>query len=271
MAVKVGLSCYGDLSAFSRIMDGVLIMERMVAIVTGGTGGIGSAISQHLAKDYQVIACYFKNGNHEEARRWQLEQKAAGFNIDILYADIVNFADCEKLVSLIKERYGRLDVLVNNAGITSDVSLRKMAPEQWHHVIESNLTSVYNVTHNVIPLMLERQYGRIINISSINGRKGQFGQCNYAASKSALFGFSKSLAQEVSSKGITVNTISPGYIDTPMLADVKEEVLQGIIANIPVGRLGRADDVARVVAFLAARESGFITGANFDVNGGQYM
>jgi acetoacetyl-CoA reductase len=246
-------------------------MERMVAVVTGGTGGIGSAISQRLADNYQVIACYFKNGHHEEAKQWQAEQKRAGYSIDVLYADIVNFADCEKLVGLVKERYGRIDVLVNNAGITKDASLKRMSPEQWQQVIDANLTSVYNVTHNVLPLMIERGYGRIISISSINGRKGQIGQCNYAASKAALYGFSKSLAQEVASKGITVNTISPGYVDTPMLEGVKDDVIKAIIANIPVGRLGRPEEIANAVAFLAAPESGFITGSNLDVNGGQYM
>lgn len=246
-------------------------MERMVAVVTGGTGGIGSAISQRLAKDYQVIACYFKNGNHEEAKEWQAAQKASGYDVDILYADIVNYADCEKLVGLVKERYGRIDVLVNNAGITADASLKRMTLEQWQRVIDANLTSVYNVTHNVLPLMLERKYGRIISISSINGRKGQFGQCNYAATKSALYGFSMSLAQEVAKQGITVNTISPGYIDTNMLAGVKEDVLQNIIAQIPVGRLGRPEEIANAVAFLADPESSFITGSNLDINGGQYM
>ena len=246
-------------------------MERMVAVVTGGTGGIGSAVCQRLAKDYQVVACYFKNGMHEEAKQWQLMQKKAGYDVDILYADIVSFADCEKLVALVKERYERIDVLVNNAGITCDSSLKKMTPQQWQQVIDANLTSVYNVTRNVLPLMLEKGYGRIISISSINGRKGQFGQCNYAASKAALFGFSKSLAQEVASKGITVNTISPGYIDTAMLAGVKDDVLQSIIANIPVGRLGHPEEIAHAVAFLAALDSGFITGANLDINGGQYM
>ncbi len=246
-------------------------MERMVAIVTGGTGGIGSAISRRMAANYQVVACYFKNGNHEEAKQWQAAQKADGFDIDILYADIVNFDDCEKLVALVKERYGRIDVLVNNAGITCDVSLKKMSSQQWQQVIDANLTSVFNVTHHVLPMMLEREYGRIISISSINGRKGQFGQCNYAASKAALFGFSKSLAQEVATKGITVNTISPGYVDTPMLTAVKEEVLQAIIAKIPVGRLGHPEEIAHAVAFLSAPESGFVTGANLDINGGQYM
>lgn len=246
-------------------------MARRIAVVTGGTGGIGSAVCQRLANDYQVIACYFKNGKHEEAKQWQAMQKAAGYEMDILYADIVNFADCEKMIALVKERYGLIDVLVNNAGITSDASLKKMTPQQWQHVIDANLTSVYNVTHHVLPMMLEKEYGRIISISSINGRKGQFGQCNYAASKAALFGFSKSLAQEVATHGITVNTISPGYIDTPMIADVQDDIMKAIIAKIPAGRLGKPEDIANGVAFLAAPEAGFITGANLDINGGQYM
>ncbi|MGQ3891635.1 acetoacetyl-CoA reductase [Legionella sp. CNM-4043-24] len=246
-------------------------MDKMTAIVTGGTGGIGSAICQRLSRDYQVIACYFKDGRHDEAKRWQEEQRQAGFDVDIVYADMASFADCEKLAALVTERYGHIDVLVNNAGITADVSLRKMTPFQWQHVIDANLTSVFNMTRNILPGMIERNYGRIITISSINGRKGQIGQCNYAASKSAMFGFTKSLAQEVARKGITVNTISPGYIETPMLANVKEEVLNGIIANIPVGRLGKAAEIAAAVAFLASADSGFITGANLDVNGGQYM
>lgn len=246
-------------------------MERMTAVVTGGTGGIGSAICKRLAADYQVVACYFKDGKHEEAKRWQEAQKEAGYDIDIIYADISKFADCEKLATLVMERYGHIDVLVNNAGITVDVSLKKMTPHQWQQVIDANLTSVFNVTRNVLPAMLDKGYGRIISISSINGRKGQFGQCNYASTKAALFGFTKSLAQEVACKGITVNTISPGYIETPMLAAVKEDVLKSIIANIPVGRLGKPEEVADAVAFLAAPEAGFITGANLDVNGGQYM
>lgn len=246
-------------------------MERMTAVVTGGTGGIGTAICRRLTAEYRVVACYFKDGRHEEAKRWQEAQKEAGYDIDILYADISKFEDCEKLAALVMERYGHVEVLVNNAGITADVSLKKMTPLQWQEVIDANLNSVFNVTRNILPSMLEKEYGRIINISSINGRKGQFGQCNYAASKAALYGFSKSLAQEVASKGVTVNTISPGYIETPMLASMKEEVLKCIIANIPVGRLGRPEEIAEAVAFLAAREAGFMTGANLDINGGQYM
>jgi acetoacetyl-CoA reductase len=246
-------------------------MDKMIAVVTGGTGGIGSAISQRLATDFKVVACYFKDGRHEEAKQWQEEQKQLGYDIDIVFGDIAQYSDCEKITALIMERYGRIDVLVNNAGITKDSSLRKMTPQQWQQVLDANLTSVFNMTRNVISVMLEKAYGRIISISSINGRKGQFGQCNYASTKAALFGFTKSLALEVASKGITVNTISPGYIETPMLAGVKEEVLNSIIANIPVGRLGYPKEVADAVAFLASADSGFITGANLDVNGGQYM
>ncbi|WP_133130408.1 acetoacetyl-CoA reductase [Legionella yabuuchiae] len=246
-------------------------MEQRIAIVTGGTGGIGTAISQRLSKNFQVVACYFKNGNHNEANAWQKKQKETGYDIDILYGDISNFDDCAKLVSLVKERYGRIDILVNNAGVTCDTTLKKMQPEQWHKVIDANLNSAYNMTRNVLPTMIDEGYGRIISISSINGRKGQIGQCNYAATKAALFGFTKSLAQEVAHKGITVNTISPGYIETPMLASMKEEVLNAIKANIPIGRLGKPEEIASAVAFLASEESGFITGANLDVNGGQYM
>jgi len=246
-------------------------MDKMVALVTGGTGGIGTAICQRLANDYQVVACYFKNANHEEAKHWQIAQRNAGYQLDIVYANVSQFSECETLKSLVMERYGRIDVLVNNAGITADCRLQNMSPSQWQEVIDANLTGVFNLTRNILPAMLERQYGRIINISSINGRKGQFGQCNYAASKAALFGFTKSLALEVASKGITVNTISPGYIDTAMLSSVKEEVMKAIIANIPVGRLGQPEEVADSVAFLASPKAGFITGANLDINGGQYM
>lgn len=246
-------------------------MEKKIAVVTGGTGGIGTSICQRLATDFKVIACYFKDGRHDEARQWQIEQQHQGHDIDIAYGDIVHYADCEKLAALILERYGQIDVLINNAGITMDSSLRKMTPQQWQQVIDANLTSVFNMTRNVLPTMLDKGYGRIVSISSINGRKGQFGQCNYASTKAALFGFTKSLALEVAKKGITVNTVSPGYIETPMLSAMKEDVLNSIITHIPVGRLGYPKEVADAVAFLASTESGFITGANLDVNGGQYM
>lgn len=248
-----------------------IVMKRMTAVVTGGTGGIGSAICRRLAVNYDVIACYFKHGKHDEARQWQTQQKADGFDIDIIYADIENFNECEKLTDSVIEKYGHIDILVNNAGITKDSCFKKMTPEQWQKVLDANLTSVFNMTRNVLPFMLDNNYGRIISISSINGRKGQFGQCNYASSKAALFGFSKSLALEVAKKGITVNTLSPGYIETPMLADLNTDILNNIIADIPVGRLGLPSEIADAVAFLASSESAFITGANLDVNGGQYM
>jgi acetoacetyl-CoA reductase len=246
-------------------------MERKVAVVTGGTGGIGTAISRRLSKDYQTVASYFKNGDHNEARQWQEAQKKLGFDIDIVYADVSNFKNCEDLVQSVTERYHRIDILINNAGITCDSCFKKMSPLQWQQIIDANLNSVFNITRNVLPIMLNQGYGRIISISSINGRKGQFGQTNYAATKAALYGFTKSLALEVASKGITVNTISPGYINTPMLSSMKDDVLNGIIAEIPIGRLGRTEEIADCVAFLASTGSAFITGANIDINGGQYM
>ncbi|WP_367605637.1 acetoacetyl-CoA reductase [Legionella sp. W05-934-2] len=243
-----------------------------IAVVTGGTGGIGTAISQDLSKaGFQVIACYYKGGDHDAAKAWQQKQKDQGYNIDIAYADISNYEDCEALKAKVINTYGRIDVLVNNAGITNDSTFKKMTPEQWHTVLDANLTSVFNMTRNFLQPMLDAGYGRIITISSINGRKGQFGQCNYAATKSALYGFSKSLAQEVASKGITVNVISPGYIKTEMVAKMKPETLDYITTQIPVGRLGEVGEVARMVTFLADDKSGFITGSNFDLNGGQYM
>lgn len=248
------------------------IVTKRVAIVTGGTGGIGTSICQRLASaNYDVVACYYKNGDHHAARKWQESQQKKGFNIDVLYANISNFDDCESVTQMVVEKYGHIDVLVNNAGITSDSSLKKMSFEQWQQVIDANLNSIFNMTRNVLPVMLENNYGRIISISSINGRKGQFGQCNYSASKSALYGFTKSLAQEVAAKGITVNTISPGYIETPMIEAMKESVLKAIVDNIPVGRLGKPEEIADAVVFFANATAGFITGANLDINGGHYM
>ncbi|HGC5940605.1 TPA: acetoacetyl-CoA reductase [Legionella pneumophila] len=247
-------------------------MCKRIALVTGGMGGIGTAICQEMHHlNYQVVACYFKGGNHDLARAWQQKQFHQGFDIDIAYADISSFKDCEKLTDLVIEKYGKVDVLVNNAGVTQDATLKKMTEMQWQNVINANLNSVFNMSKTVLSSMLDNAYGRIITISSINGRKGQFGQCNYAASKSALYGFTMSLAQEVAKKGITVNTISPGYIKTEMLASIKEDILNSITAQIPVGRLGEPQEIARLVTFLADEQSGFITGANFDINGGQYM
>lgn len=247
-------------------------MKNKIALVTGGMGGIGTAICQHLAiNGAHVIAAYNRNGDHEAAKQGQAEQKNLGFDLDIHYADVADFESCVQMTKAIEKKYGAIDILVNNAGITRDVPLYKMELEQWQAVLKTNLDGIFNVTRNVINGMIERQYGRIINISSINAQKGQYGQSNYAASKAGIHGFTKSLSQEVARKGITVNTVSPGYIETSMVMAVPEEIREKIIAQIPVGRLGQPDEIAKAVGFLASISSGFITGTNLTINGGQYL
>lgn len=247
-------------------------MNDKIALVTGGTGGIGTAICRHLArKGTHVIATYNRGGDHLAAKTWQAEQRKEGFDIAIKYVDVKNFESCAQLITQIENEYSAVDILINNAGITRDVPLHKMALEEWNSVLQTNLDSIFNVTRHVINGMIKRYYGRIINISSINGQKGQYGQANYAASKAGIHGFTKSLAQEVARKGITVNTISPGYIETNMVMSVPEKIREKIIEQIPIGRLGRPEEVARAVAFLADTASGFITGTNLTINGGQYL
>ncbi len=244
-------------------------MQDKIALVTGGTGGIGSAICKSLAtQGARVIASYNRNGDHKAAEKWQ---KAQDYEVAISYVDVTDFNSCANMVRQVEQGFGRIDILVNNAGISRDVQLRNMDLEQWRSVMQTNLDGVFNITRQVINGMIDRSYGRIINISSINGQKGQFGQANYSAAKAGIHGFTKTLAQEVAKKGITVNTISPGYIDTKKVVTLPENKLQDIIAQIPVGRLGKPEEVARAVAFLAAGDSSFITGANFVVNGGQYL
>jgi len=246
--------------------------KQRIALVTGGTGGIGTAICQELCKKgHKVIAGYHKGGNHAAAEAWQQEQQNAGFDIHIAFGDVADYDSAGQLVTAIKEAHGPISVLVNNAGIASDATLRKMDVDKWRKVMSTNLDSVYHVTSYLIHDMCENNFGRIINISSINGQKGQFGQTNYSAAKAGMHGFTKALALEVAKKGVTVNTISPGYINTEMMAAVPENVLQDIVAQIPIGRLGQPDEIARTVGFLADEASGFITGSNLCVNGGQYM
>lgn len=247
-------------------------MKGRIALVTGGTGGIGTAISQQLsARGATVIASYNRRGNHASAQEWQQEQKQFGYDIDVMYADVCDYESCGELIANIKAKYGKIDILVNNAGITRDSQLYKMNCDQWHEVLKTNLDSIFNVTRHIITLMIEQGYGRIINISSINAQKGQFGQSNYSAAKAGIHGFTKSLAQEVARKGITVNTISPGYIETKMLATLNNDIKQKIIDQIPIGRLGKPEEVARAVSFLASDQSSFITGSNLVINGGQYL
>ncbi|MDE2284363.1 MAG: acetoacetyl-CoA reductase [Hyphomicrobiales bacterium] len=237
-----------------------------VAVVTGGTRGIGAAISKALkAAGYSVAATYA--GNDAAAQKFKAETGIAVFKWDVS-----SFDACAAGIKRIEAELGPVDVLVNNAGITRDAQLHRMTPEQWSEVINTNLGSLFNMCRNVIEGMRARKFGRIINISSINGQKGQFGQTNYSAAKAGEFGFTKALAQEGAKLGITVNAIAPGYINTEMVQAVPKDVLEkSILPTIPVGRLGEPEEIARCVVFLAADESGFITGSTMTVNGAQYI
>ncbi|HZV20806.1 MAG TPA: acetoacetyl-CoA reductase [Hyphomicrobiales bacterium] len=236
-----------------------------VAVVTGGTRGIGHAISIELKRrGFRVAANY--GGNDEAARKFQAET-----GIPIFKWDVGDYAACAAGLKQVEQQVGPVSVIVNNAGITRDAMLHRMTPEQWREVIRVDLDSMFNMVQPVINGMRDRGYGRIINISSINGQKGQMGQCNYSAAKAGVIGFTKALAQENARKGITVNCVAPGYIDTEMVQAVPEKVLEGIIAQIPVGRLGKAEEVAKCVAFLTSEDAGFITGATLTANGGQYI
>ena len=244
-------------------------MAQKVAYVTGGMGGIGTAICQRLHKEgFKVIAgC----GPTRDFTKWLAEQAALGYTF---YSSVGNVGDWDSTVEAFtkaKAEHGAIDVLVNNAGITKDRMFLKMTKADWDAVIETNLTSMFNVTKQVVPDMVERGFGRIINISSVNGEKGQAGQTNYSAAKAGMHGFTMALAQELASKGVTVNTVSPGYIGTDMVRAIKPEVLEKIVATIPVKRLGTPDEIGSVVAWLAGEDSGFTTGADFSCNGGLHM
>ena len=244
-------------------------MAQKLAYVTGGMGGIGTAMCQRLHKEgYKVIAGCGPSRDHQ---KWIDEQKALGYTF---YASVGNVGDWDSTVAAfakVRAEHGNVDVLVNNAGITRDGVFLKMSRADWDAVIETNLTSLFNVTKQVIEGMLEKGGGRIVNISSVNGEKGQFGQTNYSAAKAGMHGFTMALAQEVANKGVTVNTVSPGYIATDMVKAIKQEVLDKIVAGIPVKRLGTPEEIASVVAWLASEEAGFTTGADFSCNGGLHM
>jgi len=242
------------------------------ALVTGGTGGIGVAICRRLCDEgARVVAGYNMGGNHEKARAWQQEQKQEGYDIGIAYGDVRELESCKKCIEDVESLVGPIEILVNNAGVTRDSMFRKMSWDQWNDVIRSNLNSLYNMTSLVINGMIQRGYGRIVNISSVNAQKGQLGQTNYSAAKAGMHGFTKALALEVAAKGVTVNTISPGYIATKMVMAIPEQVRQKIIEDIPVGRLGDPAEVARAVAFLTSDDAGYLTGSNLAINGGQHM
>lgn len=243
--------------------------QKYIALVTGGTGGLGTAICKRLSNDgFHVVTSY---NNVDKAEKWQQTMKAEGFEIDMYHVDVSDYASVEKMVAEVEQKLGPIDILVNNAGITRDGQFRKMTVENWDAVLKTNLYSVFNCTRNVINQMCDRNYGRIINISSVNGQRGQFGQANYSAAKAGMHGFTKTLAMEVARKGITVNTISPGYIATDMVMAVPEEIRNKIVAEIPIGRMGGTEEIAHLVSFLASKEASFITGANYAINGGQHV
>jgi acetoacetyl-CoA reductase len=246
-------------------------LSKRIALVTGGTGGIGTAICRQLAKDGCTVVANYIAQEAEKAQAWLAEHRAAGFDVHIAEGDVSNFESCAAMAAKIKAEVGLVDILVNNAGITKDGMFKKMPLENWMAVININLNSVFNVSKQVLDDMLEKGWGRVINVSSINGQKGQFGQTNYSAAKAGMHGFTKALAQETAAKGITVNTISPGYIGTDMVMAIKEEVRNQIVAGIPVGRLGKPEEIAKLVSYLASDDAAFITGANIAINGGQHM
>ncbi len=246
-------------------------MTKKIAVVTGGTGGLGTAACRALCQQgRRVVATYF-DGDQENAAAWQQNMQEQSFEVAVYPVNISDFASCQELIARITADIGPVDILVNNAGITRDSTLKKMSVDQWQAVINTDLNGVFNMTRQVFEGMLERGWGRVVNISSVNGQKGQFGQVNYSAAKAGVHGFAMAAAQEGARKGVTVNTISPGYIGTEMTLAVAEEMREQIIAQIPVGHMGTPEDIGRTVAFLCDDAAGFITGADFSINGGLHM
>src|SRR5450830_790833 len=244
-------------------------MSQKVAYVTGGMGGIGTAICQRLHKEgFKVIAGCGPTRDHA---KWLAEQQAAGFTFYASVGNVGNWDSTVEAFAQTKAEHGSIDVLVNNAGITKDRMFLKMTVEEWDSVIETNLNSMFNVTKQVVGDMVEKGWGRIINISSVNGAKGQAGQTNYSAAKAGMHGFTMALAQELDTKGVTVNTVSPGYIGTDMVNAIRQDVLDKIIASVPVKRLGEPSEIASIIAWIASDDGGYSTGADFAVNGGLHM
>ena len=244
-------------------------MTQRIALVTGAMGGIGTAVCQELAKaGHKVVAAY--HPQFDKPEEWLAEQKAAGFDFIAVGGDVASLEDCQKMVAEAEAKAGPIDILVNNAGITRDKMFAKMERDQWDAVIATNLTSLFNVTKQVSGKMAERGWGRIINISSVNGVKGQMGQTNYSAAKAGVIGFTKALAAELAAKGVTVNAIAPGYVATKMVMAIREDVLKGIVDSVPMKRLAKPEEIGYACAFLANELSGFTTGATLNINGGLY-
>lgn len=245
--------------------------EKKIALVTGGIGGIGTAICIRLVQQGRLVVAGYFPPEKEAAEAWQKARKDEGHDIEIVAGDVSDYEASQQMVKEIETRFGGIDILVNCAGITRDKTLRKMEPDQWHAVLRTNLDSAFNVTRHVVEDMTQKQFGRIVNIASVNGQKGQFGQTNYSAAKAGLHGFTKALAQEVAAKGVTVNTVSPGYVKTEMTSAMPDEVLSSIVSQVPVGRMASPDEIAHSVCFLTEDQNAYMTGANLPVNGGMYM
>lgn len=255
-----------------KVLKGFFMEKKpRLAVVTGGTGGLGEATCRRLVDEgFTVVPMHSPGNTHVAA--WLQAQQALGYRFDAVGVDVADFDACASAVESIRRQHGPVSVLVNNAGIALDASFRKMTPQMWNGVLRTNLDSMFNMTKQVIEDMLSLGWGRIINISSVNGQRGAFGQANYAASKAGVHGFTKSLAREFSGRHVTVNTVSPGYLKTRMTEKLPPQVMQDrILPEIPVGRLGEPQEVAELVAYLASEHAGFVTGANLSINGGQYM
>lgn len=245
-------------------------MKKRIAYVTGGMGGIGSSICKRLCSEgFTVVAGCGPNSPRKD--KWLAEMRAEGYDVHASEGNVSDWDSTKDAFDKVKQEIGEIDVLVNNAGITRDGQFRKMTLQQWNEVINTNLNSLFNVTKQVIDGMADRGWGRIINISSVNGQKGQFGQTNYSTAKAGLHGFTMALAQEVATKGVTVNTVSPGYVGTDMVKSIRPEVLEKIIAGIPLKRLGEPEEIASIIAWIASDEGGYATGSDFSLNGGLHM
>ena len=246
-------------------------MAKRLALITGGMGGLGETISTKMADaGYRVAVTY--SPSNKTAAQWRTAMKARGYDFHAFECDVADFDSCRSCVEKVTADLGAVDILVNNAGITRDMTFRKMTKADWDAVLHTNLDSVFNMTKQVCDAMVDHGWGRIINVSSVNGSKGAFGQTNYAAAKAGMHGFTKSLALEVAKKGVTVNTISPGYIGTKMVMAIPKEILDSkIIPQIPLGRLGRPEEVAGLIIYLCSEEAAFVNGANIAINGGQHM
>ena len=242
-----------------------------VALVTGGTGGIGTAICIALAdQGRKVVAGYFPP-EQQAAEDWQLKHRSNGYEFEIMACDVSDFESSQNMLRDLKNTIGAVDILINCAGITRDKTLRRMSLDQWDSVLSTNLDSVFNVTRHVVEDMSANNFGRIVNISSVNGQKGQYGQANYSAAKAGLLGFTKAVAQELATKGVTVNSVSPGYVKTEMTDAIPEEIRDSILQQVPMGRMATPDEIAYVVSFLTDDRNTYMTGANLPVNGGMYM